>query len=192
LEGGAQRVSTEVLMHVAVYERRRDAGAVVHAHPPAATGFAVAGIPLDRPLIAEAVVALGPVPVIPYGTPSTHELADHVGRAICDAHGLLLANHGALTVGDTLHRAWERMETVEQLARITLVSRMLGQGNPLPGGDVARLEAMRASAGYPPPACVSCPTCGDSVPVAAGDKVVLSRDDVVRLVAEAVERFARA
>ena len=95
----------------------------MHAHPPTATGFAVAGIALDRPLIAEAVVTLGPVPVIPYGQPSTEELADNVGRAVCDAQALLMANHGALAVGDTLERAWERMETLEQLARVTLVTR---------------------------------------------------------------------
>jgi L-fuculose-phosphate aldolase len=187
--GGELRVSTEVLMHTAVYARRSDVGAVVHAHPPTATGFAVAGVPLDRPLIAEAVVTLGPVPVIPYGTPSTTELARNVGGAICEAQGLLLANHGALTVGDSIYRAWERMETIEQLARIALVARTLGQANPLPAEDVERLSAMRAGAGYPPPACVDCPACGHSVSVGGADQVLLPRAELVRLVAEAVEHF---
>ncbi|HET8646532.1 MAG TPA: class II aldolase/adducin family protein, partial [Vicinamibacteria bacterium] len=93
------RASTEVRMHTAVYARRPDVCGVVHAHPPTATAFAAAGLPLDRPLIAEAVVTLGPVPVIPYGTPSTSALADSVGAAICDAQALLMANHGALAVG---------------------------------------------------------------------------------------------
>src|SRR5207249_2718269 len=82
LEGRPQdggQASTETLMHTAVYRRRGDVHAVVHAHPPTATAFAVAGIALDRPLIAEAVVTLGAVPVIPYGQPSTHELADNAG-----------------------------------------------------------------------------------------------------------------
>lgn len=192
LEAGPYRVSTEVQMHVAVYRRRPDALAVVHAHPPTATGFAVAGIPLDRPLIAEAVVTLGPVPVIPYGTPSTRELADNVGGAICSSHGLLLANHGALTVGDSLYRAWERMETLEQLARIALNTRLLGQGNLLPREDVARLEGLRSQAGYPPPTCVDCPSCGSPVTVADRDHVVLSRTELLRLVTEAVERFGGA
>jgi len=183
------RASTEVMMHTAVYRRRADAQAVVHAHPPTATAFAVAGIPLDRPLIAEGVVTLGAVPVIPYGMPSTSDLAQSVERAICEAHGLLLANHGALTVGENVYRAWERMETLEQLARVSLVTRTLGQSNLLPAPDVERLDKMRAAAGYPAPVCVDCPSCGHTVPVSGPDRVLLSRDELVRLVAEAVERF---
>jgi L-fuculose-phosphate aldolase len=126
-------------------------GAVVHAHPPVATGFAVAGLPLDRPVLAEPVVTLGPVPVVPFGTPSTADLADAVSAAVGSAHALLLANHGALTVGETLWRAWERMETLEQFARITLVARLVGGPTELSPEAVARLEALRALAGYPPP-----------------------------------------
>ena len=186
------RASTEVLMHTAIYARRPDVKAVVHAHPPTATGFAVAGIPLDRPLVAEAVVALGPVPVIPYGMPSTTALAENVGDAICNAHALLLAHHGALAVGDSLWRAWERMETLEQLAKVAIVARRLGREDPLPPGDVRRLEEVRAAAGYPAPVCVDCPACGTKVPVARKDEVVLTRDELVRLVADAVEKFGRA
>jgi L-fuculose-phosphate aldolase len=188
---GPWRVSTETAMHVACYRRRPDVKAVVHAHPPTATGFAVAGIPLDRPLIAEAVVTLGPVPVIPYGTPSTHELADNVAAAICDAHAVLMSNHGALVVGDSLDRAWERMETVEQLARVALTTRLLGQDNLLSPSDVSRLEALKSGAGYPAPVCVDCPTCGSAVSVSGGDRVVMTREELVRLVSEAVERFGR-
>jgi L-fuculose-phosphate aldolase len=184
-----QRASTEVLMHTAVYRRRPDAAAVVHAHPPVATGFAVAGIALDQPLIAEAVVALGKVPVVPYGTPSTPELADNVGAAVCNAQALLMANHGALTVGDSLYRAWERMEALEQVARITVVTRLLGVTNLLPAADVARLTEMRGRAGYPEPVCA--PDGGPASPPrpAANDSVVLTRSELVRLVTEAVERF---
>lgn len=145
------RASSEILMHVAVYRRRPDVGAVVHAHPPAATGFAVAGLPLDRPVLAEPVVTLGPVPVVPFGTPSTADLAERVASAIGSAHALLLANHGALTVGETLWRAWERMETLEQFARIALAARLLGGQTELRPEDVARLEALRVPSGYPPP-----------------------------------------
>lgn len=186
------RASTEVLMHAAVYRRRPDVFAVVHAHPPTATGFAVAGLSLDRPLVAEAVVALGPVPVIPYAMPSTAALAEGVGEAICRAQAVLLAHHGALTVGDGLWRAWERMETIEQLAKVALVARQLGGERPLPADDVARLEASRAASGYPPPVCVDCPSCGASVPAVRADQVVLRREELVRLVADAVERFGRA
>jgi len=184
-----QRASTEVLMHTAVYRRRPDAAAVVHAHPPVATGFAVAGIALDQPLIAEAVVTLGKVPVVPYGTPSTAELADNVGAAACSAQALLMANHGALTVGDSLYRAWERMEALEQVARIALVTRLLGVTNLLPADDVARLVEMRPRAGYPEPVCApGAPPAAPRTP-APGDSVVLTRSELVRLVTEAVERF---
>ena len=143
--------SSEIQMHVAVYRRRADVRAVVHAHPPAATGFAVAGLPLDRPVLAEPVVTLGPVPLVPFGTPSTSDLAELVATAIPAAHALLLANHGALTVGETLWRAWERMETLEQFARIALVARLLGSPNELSSEAVSALEALRAPAGYPRP-----------------------------------------
>jgi L-fuculose-phosphate aldolase len=94
-----------------------------------------------------------------------------------------------LTVGENVFRAWERMETLEQLARVSLVTRTLGQSNLLPAPDVERLDRMRAAAGYPAPVCVDCPSCGSSVPVSGPDRVMLSRDELVRLVAEAVERF---
>lgn len=195
---GGGRVSTEIRMHTAIYARRTDVAAVVHAHPPVATAFAVAGIPLDRPLIAEAVVTLGTVPVVPYGTPSTQELAANVAGVICDAHALLLANHGALTVGDGIWRAWERMETLEQLARITLATRLLGQTNALPEAAVERLTALRAVAGYPAPSCglgqpsAAAATAGASPPplaAAGADSVTLSREELVRLVSDAVARF---
>jgi L-fuculose-phosphate aldolase len=189
---GGGRASTEVLTHTAVYRRRPDVGGVVHAHPPTATGFAVAGLPLDRPLVAEAVVALGPVPVIPYAMPSTAALAEDVGAAICNAQAVLLAHHGALTVGESLWRAWERMETIEQLARVALVARLLGGERPLPAVEVAQLEASRSASGYPPPVCFDCPSCGASLPAVRGDQVLLSREELVRLVAEAVERFGHA
>jgi L-fuculose-phosphate aldolase len=190
-----QRASTEVQMHTAVYRRRPDAAAVVHAHPPVATGFAVAGIALDQPLIAEAVVALGKVPVVPYGTPSTSELAENVGAAVCQAQALLMANHGALTIGDSLYRAWERMEALEQVARVTLVTRLLGVTNLLPAADVARLTEMRARAGYPEPVCApdGAPATAAARPAgpAGDDRVVLTRGELVRLVTEAVERFGK-
>ena len=94
---GERDPSSELLMHLAVYQNRPEAKAVVHAHPPAATGFAVAGIPLDRAVLAEVVTTLGSIPIADYGTPSTPELADAVSKYIKAHDGLLLANHGALT-----------------------------------------------------------------------------------------------
>ena len=185
---GRGRATSEILMHAAVYRRRPDVGAVVHAHPPAATGFAVAGLPLDRPVLAEPVVTLGPVPVLPYGTPATPDLAERVGEAVGGAHALLLANHGALTVGETLERAWERMETLEQFARITLVARLLGGETELQAEDVAGLESLRASAGYPPPPEPP-PPARLGVPRTAPS---VGREELLAVVAEALSRARRA
>jgi L-fuculose-phosphate aldolase len=138
-------------------------------------------------LIAEAVVALGVVPVIPYGTPSTEGLAANVAAAICDAQALLLANHGALAVGADVFRAWERMETLEQLAKVTLLTRLIGRDAQLPAADVDRLAALRAAAGYPPPVCAP-----GTAPAGGDEPVVLTRAQLVQLVTEAVQRFGRA
>ena len=108
---GDREPSSEILMHLAVYEYRPEIKAVVHAHPPTATGFAVAGIPLDRAVLAEVVTTLGSIPIAEYGTPSTSELADAVRQYIRAHDGLLLANHGALTVADELFAAYYKMET---------------------------------------------------------------------------------
>ena len=149
--------STELLMHLAVYELRPEIKAVVHAHPPTATGFAVAGIPLDRAVLAEVVTTLGSIPIAEYGTPSTPQLADAV-RQFIEAHdGLLLANHGALTVADELLAAYFKMETIEHFARISLVARLLGRERLLSREEVVRLQDLRDMYGIIAPA----PICTD-------------------------------
>ena len=99
---GDRKPSSEMQMHLVVYRQRPDVGAVVHAHPPIATGFAVAGIPLDRAVLAEVVTTLGSIPIAEYGTPSTRELADTVAPYVKAHDGMLLANHGALALGADL------------------------------------------------------------------------------------------
>lgn len=140
---GAGRPSTELALHLAVYRRRGDVHAVVHAHPPVATGFAAAGLGLTEPLVAEAVVGLGPVPVAPYAGPGTPELAAAIEEVARLHRAFLLANHGAVALGATVAEAVERMETLEHLARISLVARLLGGGRPL---DPAQIDAL-----LPPP-----------------------------------------
>ena len=149
--------SSELLMHLAVYELRPEIKAVVHAHPPTATGFAVAGIPLDRAVLAEVVTTLGSIPIAEYGTPSTPQLADAI-RQFIEAHdGLLLANHGALTVADELLAAYYKMETIEHFARISLVARQLGRERLLSREEVVRLQDLRDMYGITAPA----PFCTD-------------------------------
>ena len=105
------RISTEIQMHLAVYRARPDVVSVVHAHPPKSTGFAAAGVPLNRAVLAEVVVTLGCIPLAEYGTPSTSELADSVDRLIRTSDGLLLSNHGALTVGKDVYDAYSRWKS---------------------------------------------------------------------------------
>jgi L-fuculose-phosphate aldolase len=149
---GERDASSELLMHLAVYRNRPDANAVVHAHPPVATGFAVAGIPLDRAVLAEVITTLGSIPIAEYGTPSTTELADAVARYIKAHDGLLLANHGALTVAHELFAAYYKMETIEHFARISLVARLLGRERLLSREEVDRLQQLRGTYGIASPA----------------------------------------
>lgn len=162
---GRRDPSSELLMHLAVYESRPEIDAVVHAHPPTATGFAVAGIALDRAVLAEVVTTLGSIPIADYGTPSTRELADAVRQHIKAHDGLLLANHGALTVAGDLYAAYYKMETVEHFARISLVARTLGRERLLSREEVLRLQALRGSYGIAAPAPI-CPEPGE--PAAGG------------------------
>ena len=157
---GDRDPSSELLMHLEVYRQRPDVQAVVHAHPPLATGFAVAGIPLDRAVLAEVITTLGSVPIAEYGTPSTRELPDAVRRFIKVHDGLLLANHGALTVAHELFAAYYKMETIEHFAKISLVARLLGGERLLTAEEVARLQALRGSYGIASPA----PICIDGGP----------------------------
>ena len=156
---GGRDPSSELLMHLAVYRNRPQAAAVVHAHPPTATGFAVAGIALDRAVLAEVVTTLGSIPIADYGTPSTQELADAVQEHIRVHDGLLLANHGALTVAGELFAAYYKMETIEHFARISLVARQLGRERLLSREEVLRLQELRGTYGIAAPAPI-CPEPG--------------------------------
>lgn len=137
--GGGPAVSSESKMHAAIYARRPDVQAVIHAHPPTATAFAVAHVRLDAPILAESVLVLGAVPLIPYATPGTVELADAVAAHFQECNAALLANHGAVTVGQTLAQAHHRMETLEHVARVALMARLLGGAVELPPAEVERL-----------------------------------------------------
>jgi L-fuculose-phosphate aldolase len=154
---GERDPSSEMLMHLEVYRQRPDVQAVVHAHPPTATGFAVAGIPLDRAVLAEVLTTLGSIPIAEYATPSTRELPEAVRKYIKAHDGMLLANHGALTVGGDLYAAYYQMETIEHFAHISLVARMLGRENLLSREEVGRLQGLRGTYGIKAPA----PICAD-------------------------------
>src|SRR6187402_1048906 len=140
---GDRDPSTEMLMHLEVYRQRPDVKAVVHAHPALATGFAVAGIPLDRAVLAEVICTLGSIPIAEYATPSTQELPNAVRQYIKAHDGLLLANHGALTVGTDVFAAYYKMETIEHFAKISLTARLLGGERLISQEEVLRLQSLR-------------------------------------------------
>src|SRR6186997_3308212 len=165
---GDRDPSSEMQMHLEVYRRRPDVQAVVHAHPPIATGFAVAGIPLDRAVLAEVVCTLGSVPIAEYATPSTKELPEAVRQYVKAHDGMLLANHGALTLGGDLFGAYFKMETIEHFAKISLVARMLGGENLISRQEVDRLQGLRGMYGIAAPAPICPPVLSDARGPAAG------------------------
>jgi len=147
--------SSEIKMHLIVYSRRPEINAVCHAHPPYATAFAVAGIGMTSCVIPEIIVSLGAVPLAPYGTPSTEEVPSAIENFITDSDALLLANHGALTLGKTIEEAYLRMESIDHSAHIILNSIILGGPKKLTREDVEKLYATRIGLGFdnPVPRC---------------------------------------
>lgn len=141
LEG--YRPSSEIKMHLKCYSEREDVGAVVHAHPPVATGYAVANVPLDEYSMIETVIAIGSVPVTPYGTPSTDEVPKAITPYLGEHDVMLLQNHGALSVGADVVTAYYRMETLELFAKISLNAHLLGGAQELPREQIDRLISMR-------------------------------------------------
>lgn len=150
ISGQGQR-TTEMQMHVAIYQERADVQAVVHAHPPVSTGFAVAGRALNLGLMPELVVSMGSVPLAEYGQPGTPALAEGMMPYVGKFNAILLANHGAVCYGDNLREAFARMETLEHLARITLVAEMLGGPKVLPRAEIQKLFASRTRYGLSVP-----------------------------------------
>lgn len=141
------RPSSEIKMHLRCYREREDVGAVLHAYPPVATGFAVANKPLDEYSMIETVIALGSVPVTPYGTPSTYEVPEAIAPYLGEHDAVLLQNHGALTVGADVITAYYRMETLELFAQISLNAHMLGGAKEISRENIDRLISMREGYG---------------------------------------------
>ena len=165
--------SSEIKMHMRVYKERPDVQAVVHAHPLYATSFAIAGIPLTQPIMPEAIISLGCVPIAEYGTPSTNEIPDAVSKYLPYYDAVLLENHGALAYSDSLLNAYHKMESVEFYARLLYQSKVLGGPQELSQAQVERLYEIRRQFGmkgkHPAdlcpnakagkPSCHSCSSC---------------------------------
>jgi L-fuculose-phosphate aldolase len=189
---GVRKASSEIAMHNLIYKLRPDVHAVVHCHPPAATAYAAAGIPLNKALISEVVLALGCIPLAEYGTPGTPELTDRLRPWVENYDALLMANHGVVTYGADMMEAYNRMDTVEHFARISICTRILGEEKLLSGEDVEKLWVQRqryfgletSDAARPKD-----PLC----PVTDGrsETISLSRDELVDLIHQVVSSLAK-
>ena len=146
---GNFRPSSEIKMHLRVYKKRPDVKSVVHAHPPYATGFAVVGKELRAPILPEAVIALGWVPIAEYGTPSTDEIPDAVEKYLNNYDALLLENHGALTYGSDLMNAYFKMESLEYYAKLMFITTQLGGPKCLNSEQCDKLIDLRRQMNIP-------------------------------------------
>jgi len=164
---GHRDVSSEIAMHLLIYKLRPDVRGVVHAHPPTATGFAAAGMPLNEPLVCEVVIGLGSIPLARYGTPGTPELSEALEPLVPQYDAILMSNHGVVSYGSDLHRAYMKMETVEHFAQIALVTHLLGRQQPLGSQDLAKLMIARSkyqgtTSAAPMPLAIPCKPSGNN------------------------------
>lgn len=185
LEGRRERTS-EVAMHLKIYELRPDVRSVVHAHPPFSTGYAAAGKPLNVALLPEVILVLGCVPLAEYGLPGTPALTDPLIPYIPKYDAILMGNHGVVSYGEDLLRAFFRMETVEHYAKIALVAELLGGAKVLPQIEVDKLFDSRTRYGVKARAGVErgCPLVAEDVD--GGGKILVSREELVAMVEEAL------
>jgi L-fuculose-phosphate aldolase len=185
---GERKVSSEIAMHLLIYRLRPDVHAVVHAHPPCATGYAAAGIPLNKALVAEVVMTFGCIPLAPYGTTGTPELTDAIKPYVFDYDGILLANHGVVTYGQDVYLAHAKMETVEHFARISLTTRILGKEVLLSSEDVGKLVVAREKYGIKGPLKIS-----DTCPRAGAEEeqltITLTKNQLVDMIQTALEQL---
>ena len=184
---GQKERTSEVAMHLTIYSLRPDIRAVVHAHPPVATGFAAAGKSLNTALLPEVIIGLGCVPLAAYGLPGTPALTEPMLPLIPKYDAILMANHGAVCYGEDVYKAFFRMETVEHYARIQLVAELLGGPTILPKQEVDKLFDSRTRYGVKARAGVEpgCPIVAEDVG-ASPERFEVTRDQLVALVEEAL------
>jgi L-fuculose-phosphate aldolase len=148
---GPRARTSEILLHLVIYRERPDVQAVVHAHPPHATAFAITGTPVPNGVMPEVEYFLGVVPTVPYETPGTAKFAESVVPYLDRTNTLVLANHGTVSYAATLERAWGYTEILDAVCRILLLARPLGEPRRLTEAQVADLLALKQRAGYEDP-----------------------------------------
>ena len=188
LKGRLERTS-EIEMHLTVYGLRPDINAVVHAHPPVATGYAAAGKALREALLPEVVIALGCVPLADYGLPGTPELIEPMIPLIPKYEAIMMANHGAVCYGEELYKAFFKMETVEHYARISLVAELLGGARVLPRAEVDKLLDARSRYGVKVNSAgeLYCPAAAGETGCGAEPRIEVTRDELVALINAALQ-----
>jgi len=139
-----KKPSSEKMMHAGIYKVRRDIESIIHVHPPKSTILAVSGIALDKPILAEAIIVLGPVPIAKYAMPSSDKLASIVAKSFLDHDAVLMANHGVVLCGGSLKETYYKLETLESYAEIAIWSKLLGNSNELSQENVSELVNLRA------------------------------------------------
>jgi L-fuculose-phosphate aldolase len=186
---GQRKVSSELAMHLLIYRLREDVNAVCHAHPPTATGFAVAGRALDQALLPEVIVGLSQIPLVRYATPGTPELSASIEPFVPHYDALLLANHGAVTCGPDILSAFHNMETLEQFAKVILAAEAAGEPKLLSSREVAKLMAARPRyfVSTPPGGGAELPVTSDDG-ASGGDRATLTRAELESLIDEAIRK----
>ena len=186
---GRREPSSELGMHLLIYLRRPDVNAVCHAHPPNATAYAAAGLPLNKALLSEIVLSLSCIPVAQYGTPGTPELSNALEPLVQNYDAILLANHGVVTCGPDLLTAFFRLETVEHFAQVSLATELLGKQVLLSGRDVEKLLAARGRYCTTTAAPISsnCPVTSDNA-VGGSERISVTREELESLIEEAVRK----
>ncbi|MCC7498982.1 MAG: class II aldolase/adducin family protein [Bryobacterales bacterium] len=181
---GTKERTSEVAMHLTVYQIRPDIRSVVHAHPPVSTGYATAGKALNLALLPEVIIGLGCVPLADYGLPGTPALTDGMLPLIPKYDAIMMANHGAVCYGEDVWKAYHRMETVEHYARIAFVAHMLGGATVLPKTEVQKLFDSRTRYGVKARAGVEpgCPLVAEDI--GGPEKFEVTREELIRLVDE--------
>jgi L-fuculose-phosphate aldolase len=194
LEPSEYKVSSEWPMHRVIYQARPDIHAVVHAHPPHATGFAVAGLSLSKAILSEVVLTLGCVPLATYGTPSTRELTDAIEPYLEFHDALLMANHGAVAYAATLEHAFNKLETLEHTCKISFIARTLGNENTIPDRAIPKLFEIRERNGVMPFEARTGQACGmgDGETVRWGDgAITLTRAELIELLSESTRLLGK-
>jgi L-fuculose-phosphate aldolase len=185
---GTRERTSEILMHLTIYNLRPDIRSVLHAHPPVATGYAAAGRSLNLALLPEVVLGLGCVPLAAYGLPGTPELTGPLLPLIPKYEALLMGNHGAVCYGEDVYKAFFRMETVEHFARISLVAELLGGAQVLPKQEVDKLLEARARYGITTRAGLEygCPLAAEEL---GRERFQVTREELIALVDEAMRAW---